>query len=311
MPKTNSHDLVHRWEGNPILTTDDFSSKCQALHNAGAVKIGDIFLLLLRVEDMRGRSHFTLARSENGFQFQVDDEPFMTSAKEGPFAFYESLGIEDGRITQIDGTYYITYTARSEVGSRLAVARTDDFKSVERVAFVSQPENRSGALFPRMFNDRFAMLERPLVGDAGNIWISYSKDLKYWGESKVVMTTRGGHWDCHRIGVSCPPIATEKGWLLPYYGTKNTSGGHIYRMGAALMDMEDPSQVVGRSEIPILSPRKYYERVGDVDNMVFATGAVMNDRLGDLMFYYGAATNAICLGWAKMDMLLERCLNDG
>lgn len=98
---------------------------------------------------------------------------------------------------------------------------------------------------------------------------------------------------------SGPPIATEKGWLLIYYGTKHTSGGLIYRIGSALLDLEDPSVLIGRCNIPILSPREYYERVGDVDNMVFTTGAVLDERLGNLMIYYGAATNAICLGWGQ------------
>jgi predicted GH43/DUF377 family glycosyl hydrolase len=308
MSKRNIHDLVQRWEGNPILTVDDLPSNSLGLHNAGAVKVGDMYFLLLRVEDMRGKSFFTLARSENGFQFTVDRVPTMVPSEENHFGTYESLGIEDARITSIDDTFYITYTAHSPCGSRLAVARTEDFKSIERVAFVTQPENRSGALMPKKFNGRFALLERPLVGGTGNLWISYSKDLKYWGDSKVVMATRGGSWDCNRIGVGCPPIETDRGWLLIYYGTKYTSGGHIYRIGTALLDLEDPSRLVGRCEIPILSPREYYERVGDVDNMVFTTGAVLDERLGNLMIYYGAATNSICLGWAKMELLIERCL---
>jgi len=308
MPKRNIHDLIHRWEGNPVLTIDDLPFQCSALHNAGAVKVKDTYLLLLRVEDMRGKSIFTFARSENGFQFEVDDEPAMIPCEEEPFSRYESLGIEDARITPIEDTYYITYTAHSPSGSRLAVASTEDFENIERIALVTEPENRSGALIPAMFDGRYALLERPLVGDRGDLWISYSKDLKYWGDSRLVMATRGGFWDCNRIGVGCPPIETEHGWLLIYYGTKHTSGGHIYRIGTALLDRDNPAELKGRCEIPILSPREYYERVGDVDNMVFTTGAILDERLGNLMIYYGAATNSICMGWAKMDMLIERCL---
>lgn len=310
MPRKNIHDLVQRWEGNPILTMDDVPFSCLGLHNAGAVKFGEKYLLLLRVEDMRGRSFLSIAHSDNGFQFVVEEEPLMISTAKGPFAPYETLGIEDARITSLNGSYYITYTAHSHKGSRLALARTDDFKTVERIALLTQPENRSGALMPAMFDGRYALIERPLVGGSGNLWVSYSKDLKYWGDSKVIMTARSGFWDCNRIGVGCPPIRTEKGWLLIYYGNKHASSGHIYRIGTALLDLDDPSKVIGRSDIPILSPREYYERVGDVDNMVFTTGAVLNEELGNLMIYYGAATNAICLGWAKLDMLIERCLEE-
>ncbi|MHC4944881.1 MAG: glycoside hydrolase family 130 protein [Planctomycetota bacterium] len=308
MSKKYIHDLVKRWGGNPILTAEDMPFQCTALHNAGAVRFEDEHILLLRVEDMAGRSFFILARSENGFQFVVDEIPAMVPCDEEPFASNEVLGIQDARITRIEDTYYITYTALAPHGSRLAVARTEDFKKFDRIGFVTEPENRSGTLLPRKVDGRFALLQRPLVGDTGNLWISFSKDLKYWGDAQVMMTTRSGFWDCNRIGVGCPPIETEEGWLLIYYGEKFNSSGHIYRLGAALLDLEDPTQVIGRSDIPILSPREYYERVGDVDNMVFATGAIMNDHIGNLMIYYGAATNSICMGWAKMEQLIERCL---
>ena len=303
------HDLIRRWGGNPILTAEDMPFPCTALHNAGAVLFEGQHLLMLRVEDMTGKSFFILARSENGFQFVVDDQPAMLPSKTEPFASNEALGIQDARITKIEDLYYITYTAHATHGSRLAVASTKDFRTFERISLVTEPENRSGALLPRKINGRFALLQRPLVGNAGHLWISYSEDLKYWGDASVVMTTRGGFWDCNRIGVACPPIETDRGWLLIYYGEKFNASGHIYRLGAALLDLEDPSKVIGRSDIPILAPREYYERVGDVDNMVFATGAVLNRQLGNLMIYYGAATNSICLGWAKMDLLIKRCLN--
>ncbi|MBU0755861.1 MAG: glycoside hydrolase family 130 protein [Planctomycetes bacterium] len=303
------HDLIRRWGGNPILTAQDMPFPCTALHNAGAVMFEGRPILMLRVEDMRGMSFFILARSKNGFQFSVDEEPAMVPSTKEPFASNETLGIQDARITKIEDRYYITYTARAAHGSRLALARTEDFKTFERICLATQPENRSGTLLPRKIQGRFALLQRPLVGDTGHLWISFSNDLIYWGDARVVMTTRGGFWDCNRIGVACPPIETEKGWLLIYYGEKFNASGHIYRLGTALLDLEDPCRVIGRSDIPILSPREYYERVGDVDNMVFATGAVVNEKLGNLMVYYGAATNSICLGWAKLDLLIKRCLN--
>lgn len=309
MAKKYIHDLINRWGGNPILTTEDMPFPCSALHNAGAVMIDKQHILMMRVEDMTGRSFFLLARSDNGFQFTVDQQPAMMPATEEPFASNEKHGIQDARITKIDDTYYITYTACASHGSRLAIARTTDFKEFERVGYATQPENRSGALLPRKINNRFALFQRPLVGDSGNLWISYSRDLKYWGDASAVMTTRGGMWDCSRIGVACPPMETPSGLLLIYYGEKFNASGHIYRLGAALLDPDDPSRVIGRSDTPILSPREYYERVGDVENMVFSTGAILNEQLGNLMIYYGAATNSICIGWAKIDQLIKRCLN--
>jgi len=232
------------------------------------------------------------------------------AATDGEFAEFEETGVEDARITYLDDTYYIVYTANSRHGCRLALAKTDDFKTIERIGLISTPDNKNGALFSKKINGSYARLDRPL--DGSNIWITYSEDLTYWGRSEVIMTPRGGtFWDGARIGCAAPPIEMKEGWLLMYYGIKNTSGGPIFRMGSALLDLEDPSKVLERCDIPILSPRENYERIGDVSNMIFSCGAVVSEDAKEITLYYGAANNAICMGTAKLSSILKRCKDHG
>ncbi|UCE59225.1 MAG: glycoside hydrolase family 130 protein [Phycisphaerales bacterium] len=303
-------DVIHRWEGNPIITLEDIPFSCNTVFNAAAVKCQGHYILLIRVEDKRGRSIFALARSEDGYRFVVNPDPCMVPSTEEPFATYEACGIEDPRITETDGTYYVMYTAYSRYGPRLALAKTDDFQTYERIALISEPVNKDGALFPRKINGRYVRFDRPNVGSTGNIWVSYSDDLINWGGSEVVMSTRTDHWDRSRIGASAPPIETEQGWLEIYHGVKEAAAGPIYRLGVVMLDLENPAHVLGRAAIPILTPREYYERVGDIGNVVFSCGAIYEEQTRQVKMYYGAADTCICVGTAKLDALIERCFEE-
>jgi predicted GH43/DUF377 family glycosyl hydrolase len=170
---------------------------------------------------------------------------------------------------------------------------------------ISEPDTKAGVLFPEKIRGRYARLERP--GQGESIWITYSDDLIHWGASELVMSPRGGYWDTNRIGAGAVPIAIEKGWLLIYYGAKETSAGPIYRIGAAVLDRAEPTKVLGRVGIPILSPRMNYERVGDVPNLVFATGAVM-DTDNELHIFYGASNSCICMGTTTVEEIIANCV---
>ncbi|MEA3438086.1 MAG: glycoside hydrolase family 130 protein, partial [Thermodesulfobacteriota bacterium] len=223
-------------------------------------------------------------------------------------ARYEKRGIEDPRITTIDGVYYIMYTAYSKYGPRIALAKTKDFFHYERIALVSEPGNKDGILFPEKINGEYVRLDRPIGKGVGSMWVSYSKNLVDWGKSEILMTPRQGMWDSYRIGASVPPIKTEHGWLEIYHGVKMTSAGPIYRIGTVLMDLERPHKVVARCNKPILSPRKDYERIGDVGNVAFACGAVVEDT-GEIKVYYGAADTCICVATAEFEKLIDITLN--
>lgn len=300
--------LSVRYSGNPIIEKKDIPGSCNTVFNAAAVKHEGEYILLLRVEGLEGKSSFYLARSRDGYSFKVEKEPVMRPSDEEPFSIYEKRGIEDPRITKIDGVYYIIYTAFSSHGPRLALAKTDDFVKFERIALVSQPENKDGALFPGRVGGKYVRFDRPSTSYGSDIWISYSEDLIHWGDSKSVMTTRPGFWDMKKIGAGGPPIETEKGWLLVYHGVKGASSGNIYRLGCAMFALDDPSRLIGRCLVPILSPEEYYERVGDVSNVVFSCGAVLSGE--DLLIYYGACDTSICVASCKFDELIESALKE-
>jgi predicted GH43/DUF377 family glycosyl hydrolase len=205
----------------------------------------------------------------------------------------------------VEGSCYVLYTAVSKHGYRIALAKTEEGVSFERMGFVSEPGNKDGVLFPRKIKGRYARLDRPIGNGRGSIWVSYSPDLLNWGGSELVMMPRDGYWDNFRIGASVPPIETKDGWLEIYHGTSISDWGPIYRIGTALLDIDDPSKVIKRGSMPILSPREDYERIGDVPNVCFACGAVVGDD-GNMKVYYGAADTSICVALCSMaDLLAE------
>lgn len=302
-------DAFHRWEGNPILSLEDMPFRCNTVFNGTPVKLGDEYLLLLRIEGQQGYSFFALARSPDGLHFKVVDEPVLLPAREGIFGVYEARGIEDPRATFIEGTYYIMYTACSHYGFRIALARTDDFRQFERIALVSEPGNKDGVLFPEKINNQYVRLDRPIGLGVGSIWISYSNDLHSWGHSKLLISPRKGYWDSYRVGASVPPIRTEQGWLEIYHGVKMTSAGPVYRVGTVLLDLDDPSLVISRCNIPLLSPREDYERIGDVGNVVFACGALVEPG-GEVKLYYGAADTYLCVATARLQDIIMCTSNE-
>jgi predicted GH43/DUF377 family glycosyl hydrolase len=297
---------MHRWERNPILTQIDVPYRSNTVFNGSPVKLNGLYIMLVRIEGQQGYSHFAVARSHDGLHWEVDREPFMTHAESGPYAVWEEHGIEDPRITTIDGVHYIVYTACGRYGHRIALARTEDFETYERMGIISRPGNKDGVLFPEKINGLYARLDRPIGNGIGSIWVSYSPDLLHWGNSRCCFGPRARFWDSFRIGASVPPIRTDRGWLEIYHGVKMTSAGPIYRVGTAMLDIEDPSIVLGRCLSPLLSPRAEYERIGDVGNVVFACGAIVESD-GELKLYYGAADTSICVATSSLDEVVESC----
>ncbi|GAG31128.1 unnamed protein product, partial [marine sediment metagenome] len=249
-------EFVRRYEGNPILTKDDVPYPVETVHNAGVVKFNDKYIMLFRSHLATGRSIIGIAESDDGFNFQVRPEPFMVPSKEPVFSQYEEFSVEDPRITPLEGAYYITYNAYSAHGVRVGLAKTTDFKTVEGVAFITQADYRNTVLFPEKINGRYVKLDRPHSDiSPWSIWISYSPDLRYWGDSRVVMKPVKYHWDEMKIGPGAPPIRTDKGWLSIYHGVFQTMDGCIYRLGAALHKLDDPAQVLGVGDRWILQPQ--------------------------------------------------------
>jgi predicted GH43/DUF377 family glycosyl hydrolase len=300
-------ELFTRYPGNPILAAKDIPYRANSVFNAGAAKVGDESLLLARVEDRRGLSHLTVARSKDGFtNWRVDTHPtFPADPTEHP---EEIWGIEDPRITRMDEEtrYLITYTAYSKGGPLVSLAATEDFEHFERLGPIMPPDDKDAALFPVRFGGRYAMLHRPaatVVSLGSHIWLSYSRDLRHWGDHQIVLRARhGGWWDANKIGLSPPPLRTDEGWLVMYHGVRVTVSGGIYRLGLALLDLEDPSTVLLRGDEWVLAPETTYEREGDVGDVVFPCGWIVEGD--DIRLYYGAADTTIAIATARVSELL-------
>ena len=306
MPARMGRDLLHRWPQNPVLTVRDIPYRCNTVFNGTPVRIDGEYRLIVRVEGQQGYSFLALARSEDGLRFTVEAKPCMLPARRGPFVVWEERGIEDPRLTCLEGKYYIVYTAVSRFGPRIALARTEDFHHFERIAIISGHGNKDGVLFPEKIGGLYARLDRPIGRGIGSVWISYSPDLVNWGRSEWVFGPRDRYWDSYRVGASAPPIKTDRGWLEIYHGVRMTSGGPIYRAGAVMLDLENPAKVVGRCLPPILSPREIYERVGDIGNVVFVGGAIVEPD-GEVKVYYGAADTAISVATAPLQDIIDCC----
>ena len=242
-------------------------------------------------------SHLRLARSKDGRRFTVAEQPtFLPAVRE------EALGVEDPRITEIDGQYLITYTAVSEYGIAAALATTADFKTFTRRGIIFPPENRDVTIFPEKIRSRYAFHHRPLGHHlpALDKWAAYSSDLTHWGEHCRVMSRRPGHWDGGRIGGGAVPIKTDRGWLAIYHGADEAQR---YSLGAMLCDLEHPEKILARSAEPLLTPEAPYERAGFFPNVVFTCGALLRGE--ELTIYYGGADKVVCRARIARDEVLK------
>ncbi len=313
MDTRDDHELFTRHPANPILSVEQWPYKANTVFNAAAAQVSGETLLLVRVEDFRGMSHLTVARSADGIgDWRVDPEPTLYPDPERHPE--EIWGIEDPRIVRLEelDAWAICYTAYSRGGPLVALATTQDFHSFERLGPVMPPEDKDAALFPVRFNGLWAMLHRPVpksVMLGAHIWLSFSPDLKHWGNHiEIIPAREGGWWDANKIGLCAPPLKTDQGWLILYHGVRTTASGSIYRLGLALLNLQDPTQLLRRTDEWIFGPKMHYEREGDVDDVVFPCGWVVR---GDTVYmYYGAADSRIALATASLKDLanfISRC----
>jgi predicted GH43/DUF377 family glycosyl hydrolase len=241
-------------------------------------------------------SHIRLARSRDGITFQVDENPFLSPVSES-----EEFGVEDARVTFIDGKYYINYTAVSRDSWATALAVTEDFEKVHRLGFIFHPENKDVAIFPEKVGGKYIALHRPNNSGFGraSIWYSESPDLLHWGNHQCLVRPRDIEWESQKIGGGAPPIKTEQGWLVVYHGKGDDS---VYSLFCMLLDLERPDIVIGRASTPLLIPTEPYETHGFFPNVVFSNGMV---ELGEKIFiYYGASDETVCMAITDLDHLL-------
>jgi len=301
-------ELFHRHPANPILTAADFPYPMNCVFNPGAALHNGDTVLVARVEDRRGISHLTVARSKDGVtNWQIEGKPLIADDPTDPTSCW---GAEDPRVTYVKDldAYAITYTAYGPSGPCVALAVTTDFQSVEHYGVIMPPEDKNACLLPRKIDGRYVLFHRPvsMLQQRADVWLSRSSDLRSWTASEPVLQSRSGPWwDATRIGMGPAPLETEHGWLCVYHGVKQMVSTAIYRVGLMLLDLDDPTRVLRRTPSWVLGPETPYERIGDVPNVVFPSGLVHDEKTGQLRLYYGAADTTIAVAIAQFDEVLD------
>jgi beta-1,2-mannobiose phosphorylase / 1,2-beta-oligomannan phosphorylase len=302
----SGRELFTRHTANPILQAGEWPYPVNTVFNPAAAQLGDTTVVVARVEDLRGISHLTVARSANGIDgWIIDPQPLLA-----PEAGVESelWGFEDPRVVFVQelDCWVITCTSYGPSGPAVYLATTEDFHTVVRHGIIRHPEDKNAALLPHRIDGKWVLLHRPKTEFGGEIVLSRSADLESWSAPEQVMRPReGAWWDASRIGIGPPPLETEHGWLLIYHGVKEMVGGAIYRAGLALLDRDEPTTVLHRLPEWILGPDAPYERTGDVPNTVFPCGAIHDPETDVVRLYYGAADTSICLATAGLGDLLD------
>jgi predicted GH43/DUF377 family glycosyl hydrolase len=232
-------------------------------------------------------SHLRLLNSDDGVTF-TEAENIKSLFGE---SYLEQYGIEDCRVSKIEDTYYLTYTAVSENGVGVGLRTTKDWQHFDHCGMILPPHNKDCAIFEEQINNRFYALHRPSSTEIGGnfIWLAESVDSKHWGNHQCLIKTRPGKWDSARVGAGAAPIKTDMGWLEIYHGANEQ---HQYCLGAFLMELENPAKVIGRTDEPIMAPTEKYELSGFFGYVVFTNGHVVNGD--EITVYYGAADEFVC-----------------
>ncbi len=294
-----------RRHNNPILTPDHGQAwEVMGTFNPAAISANGAIHLLYRAVDANRISRLGYACTLNGTEiFNRHPTPVLE-----PSAEWEEFGCEDPRITPIEGTFYVTYTAFSGRGPRIALASTQDFMHFKKFGLVGPNRNdKDWVLFPERIDGKIALLHRL----ESRIQIAYFESFEALENSQSFWNGYVMHfddfevirprfvWETRKVGTGPPPIKTERGWLILYHGV---SIERIYRVGALLLDLDDPRKVIARTQVPILEPDTEFERVGVVPNVVFPEGALV--REGELLVYYGGADRVCCAASAPLDDFL-------
>jgi predicted GH43/DUF377 family glycosyl hydrolase len=304
--------VVDRYAGNPILIGSDFPKHSGIIRvfNSGIVKWRGRYLMACRVEDRALNNWIWIAESSDGYHFVPKPGPVEMPHDDPSFAEYTAGMYYDPRITELEGRCYLVHAAHSGHTCRLSLLVTDDFERFDWLGFISETDNRNGVLFPRKIAGLYARLDRPNPGgEFGDIWISYSPDLQFWGKASCVLRNCQVRWAWSKIGPGAAPIETPEGWICIFHGVRTQCKSHyVYQLGVCLLDLDDPSKVIALGKEAILAPEEQYELVGQTPSVVFTSGAVVEDD-GEIKIYYGGADTVQCVATTSIDKLLWACHN--
>ena len=299
-------DILWRDPRNPIISR--YAIPCaNSIFNSAVVPFGEGFAGVFRCDNRAVQMNIFAGFSHDGINWEIEHEPIVFEC--GNTEMIESDYKYDPRVTWIEDRYWITWCNGYKGQPTIGIGYTFDFKRFYQCENAFLPFNRNGVLLPEKINGMYAMLSRPSDNGHtafGDIYISYSPDMVFWGKHRKVMGVTPfeiSAWQCLKIGAGPVPIKTDEGWLMFYHGVIRTCNGYRYSMGAALLDINDPSTVLYRTQPYLLAPAEMYELTGDVPNVVFPCAALTDGE--KVAIYYGAADTCVCAAYGKIGEIIE------
>ncbi len=297
-------DVMWRYSGNPVIDWNPIP-KAARVYNSAVVPFKGEFAGAFRADQKNGRATLFSGKSKDGLKIDLDLDPIAWVDEKGnpnPTSY-----AYDPRVVEMDGKFYISWCDDLH-GASIGLGWTEDFKTFVRMPNPLMPFNRNGVLFPRKINGKYMLLSRPSDSGHtpfGDIFLSESPDLIYWGRHKHVMSKGGsGWWQGTKIGAGPVPIETTEGWLLFYHGVSGTCNGFVYSFGAVILDIDDPSKVLYRTRDYLMTPEKLYETSGFVANVLFPCANLYDAETGKIAIYYGSADTYTAVAFCQVDELL-------
>lgn len=300
-------EAIWRYEHNPIIGRDG-NKRSNSVFNSAVVPFEGGFVGVFRCDSRSISMDIFLGRSSDGIHWQIEDEPLVFTGADGEILHKEYR--YDPRVCFLEDRYYITW-CNGYHGPTIGVAYTHDFKTFTQLENAFLPFNRNGVLFPRKIGGRYLMMSRPSDNGHtpfGDIFVSQSPDMEFWGRHRYMMGTVKGNesaWQSTKIGPGSVPIETDEGWLLIYHGVLTTCNGYVYRIGCALLDLEEPWKVKFRPNEYLMAPIELYECVGDVPNVVFPCATLCDADTGRITMYYGCADTVTGMAFTTVEELLR------
>ena len=296
---------VWRYSGNPIVKRHPSKEVARAF-NSALVPFNGEFIGVFRGDNLDDIPHLYLGHSKDGIHFELEDERIQFVDQNGN-PVKETLYQYDPRVIPFEDKYFVVWCDELN-GPTISIAETKDFKTFKKIDNPFLPYNRNGVLFPRKVNGNYYMLSRPSDSGHtafGDIFLSESKDLTYWGKHRVV-ATKGYEWWCAlKIGAGPVPIELDDGWLVFIHGVNRTCNGYVYSLGALILDKDDISKVKYRCKNFLLTPEMDYETNGFVSNVIFPTCTLVDAETGRIALYYGAADTYIGLAFTTVDRVVD------
>ncbi len=301
-PDGNS-DVLWRCSLNPVIQRSPFPA-CNSIFNSAVVPFHGKFAGVFRCDNTAREMQIHPGFSDDGLNWRIDPQRIHWRHDDKEVTRFEYS--YDPRVCWIDDRYYVTW-CNGYHGPTIGIGWTRDFVHFHQMENATLPFNRNGVLFPRRINGKYMMLSRPSDNGHtpfGDIYISQSPDLTYWGEHRHVMAPNGG-WQSTKIGAGPIPIETAEGWLMIYHGVLTSCNGFVYSFGAALLDLEQPWKVRYRAWPYLLNPREIYECAGDVPNVCFPCAALLDRPTQRVAVYYGCADTVTAVAFGRLDEIVQ------